>query len=70
LIAEKYGTADLENIIQAAPKHLLQNGYLLLEHGYQQAELVQELMLTAGFVNIETQLDLASHPRVTWGRWC
>jgi release factor glutamine methyltransferase len=70
LIAEKYGIADLETIIQAAPKHLLPQGYLVVEHGYQQAEIVQEMLLTAGFKGISTQLDLANHPRATWGQWC
>ena len=70
LIAEKYGIADLETIIQAAPKHLLPQGYLVVEHGYQQAEIVQEMMLAAGFKDIATQLDLANHPRVTWGQSC
>lgn len=70
LVAAENGTADLEEIIKHAPQYLLPQGFLVLEHGYQQAEIVQSLLLEAGFKNIETQLDLARHPRITWGQWC
>lgn len=70
LIAENQGLADLESIIQKAPQHLLPQGYLILEHGYQQAEQVQNLMQKNGFKHIITEQDLAGHPRVTWGKRC
>jgi release factor glutamine methyltransferase len=67
LVAEQEGLAALQEIITHAPEHLLENGYLFLEHGYQQAEAVQELMGKAGFKDIQTYVDLAGQPRVTSG---
>lgn len=65
LVADKQGLADIEHIISQAPKFLQPNGWLLLEHGYQQAMAVQQLLQQHGFKNIETKKDLAGQPRIT-----
>lgn len=61
------GLDDLREIIRKAPSYLNSQGYLLVEHGYNQALLVQELFLRAGFSNIETLRDLGGNDRVTLG---
>lgn len=67
LVAADQGLAALREIIGMAPLHLLSNGCLVLEHGYNQAQAVQELMQQSGFVNITTYNDLSGNPRVTAG---
>lgn len=65
LVADKQGLADIEHIIQQAKLFLRSQGWLLLEHGYQQAEAVQQILQRHGFENIETRMDLAGQPRIT-----
>ncbi|NKB46246.1 MAG: peptide chain release factor N(5)-glutamine methyltransferase [Legionellales bacterium] len=67
LRAGEDGLHDLIQIIQHAPCWLKPNGYLCLEHGYQQAPHVQQFMTKIGFQAIQTLSDLAGHPRVTYG---
>lgn len=69
LVAPEQGLADLRIIIETSRGWLSDHGYLLLEHGYQQAEAVQQLLRQAGFVGVETRADLAGVPRMTLGRW-
>lgn len=69
LVAEQQGLADLACIIAASPEYLVSGGWLLLEHGYQQAEAVQALLQERGFVAISTCHDLADQPRITAGQW-
>lgn len=69
LAAGKDGLDDIRQIINKAQMHLNQEGSLLLEHGYDQAEKVSVLMQAAGFANIQHFKDLAGTNRVTAGRW-
>jgi release factor glutamine methyltransferase len=62
------GLRDLRTLISGAAQYLLSDGWLMLEHGYNQAEDVRGLLYEAGFVSMETFRDLAQHPRVTIGR--
>lgn len=62
------GLDALRRIITAAPKHLLPNGQLWVEHGYDQAEAVRDLLTGAGLVDIEQHHDLAGIVRVSGGR--
>ena len=66
LVASEGGLQALTQIIAAAPRHLA--GWLLLEHGSDQADDVQQLMARAGFSAIELRLDLSGLPRCTGGR--
>ncbi len=61
------GLDDIKQIIANAPKYLTPHGYLLLEHGYNQAEEVATLLKQSGFSEIETIKDLGGNNRVTLG---
>lgn len=69
LIAGDDGLADIKELIAAAPNYLNQGGWLLLEHGWQQAEQVGELLKARGFSQVTTRLDLGGQPRITGGCW-
>jgi release factor glutamine methyltransferase len=63
------GTAALRAIIAAAPEHLERCGWLLLEHGYDQAAPLAEALVGAGFARVRSHRDLAGHERVTEAQW-
>ena len=63
------GLDDLRQIIAAAPGHLAGGGWLLLEHGWDQAAPVSALLLARGFEAVESRPDLAGILRCTGGRW-
>lgn len=63
------GLNDLRVIISQAPAHLHHGGWLLLEHGYDQAAAVRDLLAHAGFVELDTRLDLAGITRCSGGQW-
>ncbi|HEY6512331.1 MAG TPA: peptide chain release factor N(5)-glutamine methyltransferase [Burkholderiaceae bacterium] len=65
LVAGETGLGALARIIDAAPRHL--SGWLLLEHGWNQADDVKRLMSPAGFQEVETRADLSGLPRCTGG---
>ncbi|MEY4590634.1 MAG: hypothetical protein RL497_2710 [Pseudomonadota bacterium] len=69
LVAEQNGLQDLFTIIQNAPNYLLPGGWLLLEHGWQQAETVLTKLTQRGFEQAHCKADLNGHPRVSLGRW-
>ncbi|HEY5646852.1 MAG TPA: peptide chain release factor N(5)-glutamine methyltransferase, partial [Pseudomonadales bacterium] len=68
LIGGTDGLAELRRIVAEAPAHLEPGGWLLVEHGYDQATPVRRLFETAGFQDIELVRDLGDQPRVTLGR--
>lgn len=68
LVSGEDGLDDLRSIISQAPEHLLPGGWLLLEHGYDQAAAVRELLAKHDFEQIESRLDLNAHERITLGR--
>lgn len=62
------GLDDIRTIIQQAPARLLRpGGWLLLEHGHDQAAEVQALMRATGFTSVQSRNDLAGIPRCTGG---
>ena len=63
------GMAVLNRIIVNAGSYLVRNGYLLLEHGYQQGEKVETFMQQSGYNCIDKVMDLAGHHRGTIARW-
>lgn len=65
LVAGNDGLKDIRTIIAQAPKHLTDAGYLLLEHGYDQAAAVRDLLKQ--FQSVKTYQDLAGLDRVTVG---
>jgi release factor glutamine methyltransferase len=68
LVAGRDGLDDVRRILRDAPAHLCPDGYLMLEHGYDQGEAVRRLMQDQGLREVETLRDLAGHERVTLGR--
>ena len=68
LVAGADGLDDIRLIISQAPHHLSPAGWLLLEHGYDQAAAVRGLLLEAGFSEIASRNDLGGHERVSLGR--
>lgn len=68
LVAEENGLAAFAAIVRDAPRHLTPGGWLLFEHGWDQASAVRGLLLDAGFLEVRTWRDLAGHERVSGGR--
>lgn len=67
LAAGADGLDDIRQIIGECLIYLKPQGWLMLEHGYNQAELVADLMASTGLTNIESIRDLGGHQRVTIG---
>jgi len=61
------GLDAIRTIIANASSHLADDGQLLLEHGFDQAEAVRQLLTSAGFTAIETHRDLGGQARVSCG---
>ena len=62
------GLDAIRRIVTAAPRHLRPGGQLWLEHGYDQANAVHELLAAAGLRDIEQHRDVAGIVRVSSGR--
>jgi len=62
------GLADLRCIVAGSLQHLAPQGWLLLEHGFDQAEAVRALLTQAGFTHVQSQADLAGHARCSGGQ--
>lgn len=67
LVAGVDGLDDIRQIIAQAPQHLEPGGWLLLEHGYDQAAAVRELLAAAGFARVQSRRDLGGHERISLG---
>ncbi|MCZ8092374.1 MAG: peptide chain release factor N(5)-glutamine methyltransferase [Acidovorax sp.] len=63
------GLDDIRTIVAQAPAHLQPGGWLLLEHGYDQAQPVQALLTAQGFDNVQSRTDLAGIARCSGGQW-
>ncbi|MBC7788151.1 MAG: peptide chain release factor N(5)-glutamine methyltransferase [Methylophilaceae bacterium] len=62
------GLDDIRKIIQSVLIYLKPQGWLMLEHGYNQAEKVQDLLAENGLTDITTMKDLGGNERVTLGK--
>jgi release factor glutamine methyltransferase len=69
LVAGTDGLDDIRQIVQHAPSHLAEGGWLLLEHGHDQAPAVRRLLETRGFSEIQSRDDLAGIARCSGGIW-
>lgn len=69
LISGSSGMDDINKITSHAKNHLNDDGWLLLEHGYDQKELVLDCLNHSGFINITQKDDLSGNPRVTLGQY-
>ena len=69
LTAGADGLSDIRQIVQVAPDRLKPGGWLLLEHGYDQASAVCALLAQRGFVQVQSRNDLAGIARCSGGQW-
>jgi release factor glutamine methyltransferase len=62
------GLSALRQIVAGAPRFLQPRGWLLMEHGYDQAQAVRALLADAGYTEVQSWTDLAGIERVSGGR--
>ena len=67
LVADDNGYGDLFHIAQHALAYLEQGGLLVMEHGWQQAELVRKKLEELGYANVGSGKDLGNRERFTFG---
>ncbi|MGH8818604.1 MAG: peptide chain release factor N(5)-glutamine methyltransferase, partial [Achromobacter pestifer] len=63
------GLEDLGRIVAGAGRHLKPGGSLWMEHGWDQAQAVRDLLAAAGFDAVHSRQDLAGIERISGGRW-
>ena len=63
------GLNDLRKIIQSAPAYLSHDAYVLLEHGYDQADAVIDLFEKSGYSQVQCFRDYGARERATIGHW-
>jgi len=68
LVAGNKGLSDIEEIIEGSKGYLISGGWLVLEHGYQQAEAVRLLFSESGYLHINTVQDYGGQDRVSYGQ--
>src|SRR6218665_809069 len=69
LVSGADGLQDIRSIIGQAPGHLTAGGWLLLEHGHDQAAAVHALLSARGFARVQSRADLAGIARCSGGQW-
>ena len=69
LVGGADGLDAIREIVAQAPAHLPPGGWLLVEHGFDQAERVRACFERAGFEPVEMRRDLSGNPRVTLGSY-
>jgi release factor glutamine methyltransferase len=62
------GLSALRTLVDGAPSHAAPGTWLLMEHGYDQAEAVRKLLSAAGYTEVASWKDLAGIERVSGGR--
>lgn len=67
LVAGADGLDDIRRIVADAPAHLAEGGWLLLEHGHDQAPAVRQLLAAQGFAEVQSREDLAGIARCSGG---
>lgn len=68
LVADQNGLADLRHLVAEARHHLAPNGWLLLEHGYEQGAAVRRALSEAGYAEVASLADLGGRERLSLGR--
>ena len=68
LTSGKDGLEDIRLIAKGATKHLSTNGWLVIEHGYNQALAVQQILQENGFSQVASRKDYGNNDRVTYGQ--
>lgn len=67
LVAADDGLADIRMICAKAPLHLQPGGWLWLEHGHQQHDAVQRILIQAGFIAVKSKRDYGGNWRISGG---
>lgn len=62
------GLDDIRRIVDGGQAHLRPEGWLLIEHGWDQGAAIRALFDAAGFVEVQTAQDLEQRDRITLGR--
>lgn len=70
LVAKEDGLSDIKHIIKNAANFLKANGYLIIEHGYNQQAAVSQLFEKHGFRDVICHQDINHLPRCTIGQAC
>lgn len=70
LVAENDGLSDIISIISASPNYLNDGGWLMIEHGYDQAVEVQALFAKKGYTSVRSIKDYGGNDRATLGQFC
>jgi release factor glutamine methyltransferase len=68
LVSGQDGLTDIRHIISHSQNHLIKGGWLLIEHGWQQAPAIRALLAAAGYQNVQSKLDLAGIERCSGGQ--
>ena len=68
LVAAEEGLADIAHIVTVSRQYLTAGGWLLIEHGWTQAEAVRALYTQAGYERVETCQDYGGNDRLTLGK--
>lgn len=69
LVSGPDGLNDIRELVATAPDWLNTDGWLLLEHGFDQAQAVRELFIAHGFAKVESRKDYGGNDRMTLGQW-
>lgn len=69
LIAQQQGLQDIIHICKQSQLHLNNEGYLVLEHGYNQKQCVHDILQQHHYQSIQCLHDLANQPRVSYAQW-
>ena len=69
LVSDENGIGDLRRIIEQARHYLVTGGHIILEHGFEQQELVGQILSSNGYQNIRYHEDINQLPRCTSARW-
>ena len=69
LIGGQSGFESIEHIVEQTPDYLVSGGWLLLEHGFDQADAVAARMQDRGFRQVSSRRDWSGQPRMTGGQW-
>jgi release factor glutamine methyltransferase len=68
LSSGKRGMDDIEHLCLQAQGYLRKEGWLIIEHGYDQQQLVADCFVKNRFIEIQQRQDLSGHTRMTAGK--
>ncbi len=69
LVAAQNGLSDIVDIAKQSSVCLKDQGWLMVEHGFEQAGDVRQIFKTCGYSSVASYQDLSGNDRVTVGRW-